>query len=692
MQKNKAWPYIILLIGLGCWTNLSMGQTTPPPENDLNRELIVAVEQGNNKTIKSLIRKGADVNMSVLSSSPFYMFFISRQTYLDGLAKRVQPKPVYISAIHANASRANQKVLEALLKAGGNIDAGDSRGKTPLMYALRQPGGERYALQLLQGGANYTSRDEHGNSTLHYAALGGNLESIRITASGGIDLNARNQDGMTPLHVAVIRSPRKVIQTLLDLGADLEITDNQGFTVLHYAAAFGHQDEVRFLYERSPSLFTENKAGSNPLDIAYAAGNDQVALYFRRKGHNFGDYRYEEMVAAVKDKNAALVLQCLQAGANPNRPTDAYPIHVAAQNEDLASLGHLIKEGANLEQKDAEGKTALALALEAGSATTTHYLLEAGAQPQNRWLPMLAWNMREASVQAEWMPVMRSMATKVKEIDLPGGALEMPSLHYAAYLGLEDLLDHLLKHGANPKGKDKEGWTALHWAVIKRIVTAEVPEKVRIAEKLIEAGCAANTRTQAPKALPHKQPYLARRVPGNATPVDLLDYALPKDSNMMALLDTMGGDTALLAADYYENGIELQAMDLYETAQVEFNKCLKREPEFAGAYFARGQCKQAAGQWESAAIDFDQAIQHRPFYPEAYFQRGKSYFHLKEYETAARDLQKARSEGLRSGELYLWLGRSQIYLGQTEAACQSFSQANGKNHPDAKAALDLYCK
>lgn len=669
-----------------------MGQTTPPPENDLNRQLIVAVEQGEAKAIKSLLRDGADVNMSVLSNSPFYMFFISRQTYLEGLAKRVQPKPVYISSIHANASRANQKVLETLLKSGGNIDAGDSRGKTPLMYALRQPGGERYALQLLQGGANYTSRDEHGNSTLHYAALGGNLESIRITASGGIDLNARNQDGMTPLHVAVIRSPLKVIQALLDLGADLEATDHAGFNVLHYAAAFGHQDEVRFLYELSPSLFTENKDGSNPLDIAFAADNDQVALYYRRKGHNFGDYRYEELVTAVQEKDAKKVLECLQAGANPNRPTDAYPIHIAAQNNDLISLGYLIREGARLEQTDTEGKTALAMALEAGSAETTLYLLEAGAQPSDRWLPILAWNLREASIRERWMPVIRSMAGKVEDVNAVGGALEIPTLHYAAYLGLDDLVDHLLSVGADPKQQDAQGWTALHWAVIKRSVTGEVPSKVRIASRLIEKGCLATARTQASKELPHKQPYLARRVPSNATPVDLLDYALPKDSSMMALLDHMGGDTALLAADFYENGIELQALELYEAAQMEFNKCLKREPEFAAAYFFRGQCKQANGQWESAAIDFDQAIQYRPFYPTAYYERGKSRFNLQDFERAETDLRKALSEGMRSGELYHWLGRTQIRLGKSDEACQAFSTAEVKNHPDAKAALALYCK
>ncbi|MEM7040509.1 MAG: ankyrin repeat domain-containing protein, partial [Bacteroidota bacterium] len=158
-------------------------------QNEMQKELLEAVEKNNVGAIKKLVRNGADVSLGIPSTSPFYLFFISRQLYLDGLQKAMKGKPVYVSAIHANANKANTKVLKLLLKNGANIDAGDSEGKTPLMYALRSPGGEKYALALIRRGANYTARDNAGNTAMHYAAFGGNIEGIHMTSAGGIGLN-----------------------------------------------------------------------------------------------------------------------------------------------------------------------------------------------------------------------------------------------------------------------------------------------------------------------------------------------------------------------------------------------------------------------------------------------------------------------------------------------------------------------
>lgn len=661
------------------------------PGDSLARELIVAVEQGEAKAIKGLLKQGADVNLSVPSRSPFYLFFIGRQVYLDGITKRISAEPVYVSAIHANASRANARTLPLLLKAGANIDAGDSKGKTPLMYALRQPGGESYALQLLQQGANYTTRDSAGNSAMHYAALGGNLEGIYLAKSGGVNINSRNQDGMTPLHVAVIRSPVLVFDEMLKLGADPYVRDNARMNVLHYAAAYGSRDLVKRIYEMAPDLFEEDDTGANPLDIAHLADNDEVAIYFRRKGRNFGGYRYDELLSAVRAGNDSLLRATLLDGANPNRPAKNYPIHTAAAAGDLACLDALLDHHARLDLLDSAGRSPLRVAIESAQPEAAILLLQRGAQPESAWLPPMVWNLRQSEWKARYWPMVREVIDRVEDPDQSGGPLQTPSLHLAAYLGLPDVAERLLAAGAQVGLRDGEGWTPLHWAVIKREVVAEAPDKVRTAQMLLDKGADPKARSESPKELPHTQPYLARRVPGNATALDLLDYALPIDSSMWRLLSQAGGDSALVAADFYENGLALLEMGIVEAAQVEFNKALKREPRLAEAYAQRGNCKLAQGMVDGALIDFEAALQYRPYFPEAELGRGKSLREMGRYKDAEQAFGEAIEQGIRTGEAYFLRGSARLSQGNREGACADYAESAAKGHPQGKLANQLNC-
>lgn len=673
------------LHGTGQTLNQDEPESSPSPAE----QLINAVEIADLPSVKKLLRQDADPNLLVPTNNPEYQFQI--QLPLLNEESNVPTAPL-INALHANALHPNTEILQLLLKEGARVNATDNQGKTPLMYALRTGKESNYVLQLLQAGANYTLRDKQGNSTLHYAAWGGDLESIRLTASGGVDLNTTNEDGMTPLHVAAIHPQWEVLNELLELGSNLTTVDRKGRNVLHYAAYEGRREEIKFLYEKAPQLFTETNQDNNPLDLAYSNGNTDASIYFRRKGHEFANFKSNDLLEAVQQGNAEAVKAQLQAGANPNRKTDQFLIHIAATNGDAESIHHLLEYGANLEELDDNGRTPLAIAIEEGHPKCAGFLMDQGARPASRWLPVFTWNLRDKEFQTKWGQTVKQMATKVEDINLPGGELEIPALHYAAYFGMEDLVRHLIEAGADPHLKDQQGWTPLHWAIIKREIIASIPEKVRIAEYLFQKGAKANARTAQPKELPHKQPYLARRVPGNASPIDLLDYALPKDSNMMALLDTMKSQPSMLAADFYENGTELLKLKLYDAAQVEFNKCLKREPEFAEAYYYRGKSKQALSMPESAVIDFAQAIEFRPFYPEAWFEAGKVRLYLKEFPEAEINLSKALSQGVRTPEIHYLIGLTKLKQDRMEEACMDFSRAAEQNNPTAKEAIELYCR
>lgn len=58
-----------------------------------------------------------------------------------------------------------------------------------------------------------------------------------------------------------------------------------------------------------------------------------------------------------------------------------YPLHSAAQLDDISKLTQLIKDNANLDQQDNQGLTALHCAIRTANINAVHWLLEHGADP-----------------------------------------------------------------------------------------------------------------------------------------------------------------------------------------------------------------------------------------------------------------------------------------------------------------------
>lgn len=81
-------------------------------------------------------------------------------------------------------------------------------------------------------------------------------------------MDARSRNFRTPLHVASIRGNLGVIQALLMVGADINAKDIDGNTPCHFCSEYGHKDCLRYLLLKHPSLFSKNKEGLSPLDVA----------------------------------------------------------------------------------------------------------------------------------------------------------------------------------------------------------------------------------------------------------------------------------------------------------------------------------------------------------------------------------------------------------------------------------------
>lgn len=133
------------------------------------------------------------------------------------------------AALFEAARSGDVSALEAALDQGGDPNARDAHGITPLMYAAR---GDRpdianpaptdhpeVAELLIRSGAEINARTDAGFVALFWAARYGHAGVAKVLIAHGADVNAQDKDGMTALKWASTNQQTKVIELLRQAGA-----------------------------------------------------------------------------------------------------------------------------------------------------------------------------------------------------------------------------------------------------------------------------------------------------------------------------------------------------------------------------------------------------------------------------------------------------------------------------------------
>ncbi|KAK4452612.1 ankyrin [Podospora aff. communis PSN243] len=138
---------------------------------------------------------------------------------------------------------------KALLESGASPDLGDHEGETPLHFMALAGTPEELKLYLdhCNDGAAAALRLEstHGETLLHFAAFGKNLAVVEFLIEHGLDVNAMDKHGWTPLVCALMPSRRRslsaaqnVAKSLLQHGALANIITAENWTPMHGLASW----------------------------------------------------------------------------------------------------------------------------------------------------------------------------------------------------------------------------------------------------------------------------------------------------------------------------------------------------------------------------------------------------------------------------------------------------------------------
>ncbi|HEV2679147.1 MAG TPA: ankyrin repeat domain-containing protein [Rhodanobacter sp.] len=138
--------------------------------------------------------------------------------------------------------------VTSAIKQGGEVDALDQEGRTPLFYAA-QNGDNAIAVELIEHGANLNAQDKNLETPLHFAARAYQFELAELLLKKGAHVDTTDDQGNTPLSRAVYDSKGRdqVIKLLLSFGANKALSNKHGVSPETLAQTIGNYDISPFL-------------------------------------------------------------------------------------------------------------------------------------------------------------------------------------------------------------------------------------------------------------------------------------------------------------------------------------------------------------------------------------------------------------------------------------------------------------
>ncbi|KAH7425341.1 hypothetical protein KP509_11G050100 [Ceratopteris richardii] len=198
-------------------------------------------------------------------------------------------------------------------------------------------------------------------------------------------LVAEVQTGMSLcLCFVASRGHSNLIEEFLRRGRDPNKTDYSGRTPLHIAAANGFLECVEVLLHNGADPNIEDDDGIVPLWEAIHARHEYVAKVLWNHGARLTcDKEGEFLCKAVENGNLAVLQDLMKYGADINgtNADGSTALHIAVATGDLNAVEFFIDNGADVGKADGEGLSSMDLAKQQGQEDILNALIEKHSMP-----------------------------------------------------------------------------------------------------------------------------------------------------------------------------------------------------------------------------------------------------------------------------------------------------------------------
>lgn len=327
-------------------------------------------------------------------------------------------RPLLIYAIQ----RGNQEAARLLLQNPTLAACKDTNGVTPLHAAIEYHFPASIVKQLVELSSEVNDVDNKGETPLYRASWYGQTEIVEyLLAEKNADPNVRNVRGLTAMHAAA--DTTSTLQALISHEASIDATDNRGWPPLFHAVYRQKEDCVKALVNAGASINIKNKEGQSALHLAEWVRNPRLSEILLEAGADaaaadlsgqtplhyaaqYGEY----------EQGSIKVQKLLEKGAIVNcKDNDGRtPLHLVAATSNPGSaellralLDEHRKNGCSIDEKDDQKLTPLHWALIDGSDSISQILLREGADVEQRdmdgrsCLTMAAASNRDSKLKVE---------------------------------------------------------------------------------------------------------------------------------------------------------------------------------------------------------------------------------------------------------------------------------------------------
>jgi ankyrin len=350
------------------------------------------------------------------------------------------------------AKAQDTQAVRALVKQGADVSAAQPDGTTALHWATHWNDLDTVTL-LSRAGAAVDAADDNGVTPLLLACGNGNAAIAEVLLKAGAEPNRARVTGVTPLMAASRSGNAPIVRALVAAGADVnarERTHSQ--TALMWAVGENHLDVIEILLEngadasaRTPARVNRSARPARECCQPTYVGGFTPLLFAAQQGHPEAAKLLLAHGADINEKdaegNSALLVAIDSAPVVSERVSRTA---LAAHPAQEAMARFLVEQGADLNRIDS-GRAALHAAVQRKMPELVELLLARGADPNARLVKPLPPLSRFVS-QMNGLEVVTTGATP---------------FWLAASYGDVPIMRTLLAHGADPFIKTSDNTTAL---------------------------------------------------------------------------------------------------------------------------------------------------------------------------------------------------------------------------------------
>ncbi|GMF64605.1 unnamed protein product [Phytophthora lilii] len=293
------------------------------------------------------------------------------EVHLGGGRKKYARTPLHEAAINGHF-----QVCRLLVDFGLLVDCHTTRGRTPLMYAVKGNFVELARYFVKEAGANVNEQNEMGVTAVYIACQDGHEDMVKfLVQEAQADVNLSNRTNHAPLHEAVAGGFTVVVDFLLRNGADKYVVDKMGVTVWHEAAGNGSVEMLELLVQHGVSLHPNGQEqvdkvmARHPFHYAAVEGKASFVKALLEKklvDVNFVDVdNCTALYYAAANGHSDVMQVLLHFGGDPNIVSiRRSPLHCAVEWHRVECVKLLVQHGAALDATDKDGLTPAEVAVQ----------------------------------------------------------------------------------------------------------------------------------------------------------------------------------------------------------------------------------------------------------------------------------------------------------------------------------------